>query len=40
VHEYGTLPLELRGLEKSAPYPVEISDELAKLRKKVEEELP
>jgi nicotinate phosphoribosyltransferase len=40
LHEYETLPTELKSLEKSAPYPVEISDELARLRKKVEEKLP
>jgi nicotinate phosphoribosyltransferase len=40
LHEYETLPPELTSLEKSDPYPVEISDELARLRKKVEEKLP
>ncbi len=40
LHEYESLPPELKGLETSPPYPVEISDELATLRKNVEEKLP
>lgn len=40
LHEYETLPPSLKSLEKSDPYPVEISDELARLKKKVEEKLP
>ncbi|MEA3471613.1 MAG: nicotinate phosphoribosyltransferase [Thermodesulfobacteriota bacterium] len=40
LHEYETLPLELKSLEKSDPYPVEISGELVRLKQKVEEKLP
>jgi len=40
LHEYETLSPELKSLEKSAPYPVEISDELARLKQDVEEKLP
>jgi nicotinate phosphoribosyltransferase len=40
LHEYETLPPEMKSLEKSVLYPVKISDELVRLRKKVEEKLP
>ena len=40
LNEYETLPLELKSLKKSAPYPVEMSGELVRLKQKVEEKLP
>jgi len=38
--EYEALPQKLTNLEKSPPYPVEISDELVRLKQKVEGKLP